>query len=111
MSRDPGTRPRAPSRGRLIARIALGLALLASAATALVKHQDQDNRFCVACHLHQKKMDAMLASPPRALAAAHHGAKGPGHPERCFTCHSGEGVAGWSQVTLLSAWDAARWVA
>ena len=30
---------------------------------------------------------------------------------RCFTCHSGEGMRGWTQVTGLSAWDAARWVA
>lgn len=45
-----------------------------------------------------------------ALAGAHFAAKSAGHPERCFTCHSGEGVTGWSAVTALSAWDAARWV-
>ena len=52
----------------------------------------------------------MVSAPPTTLAAAHYRAHGPGHPERCFTCHSGEGVVGWTQVTLLSAWDAGRWV-
>jgi len=78
---------------------------------AFVKHQDEDNRFCIACHLHREQYDAMVSAPPTTLAAAHHRARGAGHPERCFTCHSGEGLGGWSAVTLLSAWDAARWVA
>ena len=82
-----------------------------AAAVGLVKHQDQDNRFCVACHLHEALSRKTFEPEPRTLAAAHYRAAGPGHPERCFTCHSGEGVRGWTQVTLLSAWDAARWVA
>jgi nitrate/TMAO reductase-like tetraheme cytochrome c subunit len=85
-------------------------AVLAVAAVLFVKHQDQDNRFCVSCHLHQEHFDRMTALHPNHLSAAHFRATGEGHPERCFTCHSGEGVVGWSQVTLLSAWDAARWV-
>jgi len=80
-------------------------------SVAYVKHQDQDNRFCIACHLHQDIYRRTTAVPPGTLAAAHYHARGGGHPERCFTCHSGEGVVGWSEVTLLSAWDAARWVA
>ena len=84
--------------------------MLAVAAVVFVKHQDEDNRFCISCHLHQRHFDQMVARDPTDLAAAHFRAAGPGHPERCFTCHSGEGVVGWSQVTLLSAWDASRWV-
>jgi hypothetical protein len=90
--------------------LALCLALII-ASVAFVKTKDQDNRFCIACHLHQTHFRTMVEPPPRTLAAAHFHAQGPGHPERCFTCHSGEGVWGWSEVTLLSAWDAARWVA
>lgn len=86
------------------------LLAVAAASVAFVKHKDEDNRFCISCHLHEKHYDAMVSSPPTTLASAHHWAKGPGHPQRCFTCHSGEGIWGWSQVTLLSAWDAARWV-
>ena len=78
---------------------------------AIVKRLDEDNRFCVSCHLHGQIMREMTAAPAVTLAGAHHVGKGPGHPDRCFTCHSGEGAWGWTQVTLLSAWDAARWVA
>ena len=76
----------------------------------VVKRLDQDNRFCVACHLHEDLFRDMTATPAVTLAGAHFAAKHALHAERCFTCHSGEGVVGWSQVTLLSAWDAARWV-
>ena len=78
---------------------------------ALVKRLDQENGFCVACHLHGELLKTMTASPALTLAGAHHAARRGGHPERCFTCHSGEGVGGWTEVTLLSAWDAARWIA
>ncbi|HEY3216197.1 MAG TPA: hypothetical protein VGK93_06855 [Candidatus Eisenbacteria bacterium] len=81
-----------------------------AAAVGFVKHKDQDNRWCVACHLHQEFYRRTLSAPPTTLAAAHYRAGGAGHPERCFTCHSGEGLVGWSQVTLLSAWDAGRWL-
>lgn len=78
---------------------------------AIVKRLDEDNRFCVACHLHGEIMRTMTAVPPVTLAGAHAAAPQARHPGRCFTCHSGEGVAGWTQVTVNSAWDAARWVA
>ncbi len=89
---------------------AVGLLAVVAGAVGYVKHKDQDNRFCVACHLHEDFYRRTLARPAATLAAAHYRAAGPGHPERCFTCHSGEGLIGWSQVTLWSAWDAARWV-
>ncbi len=93
---------------------ARGLAILALAGvafTVVIKKMDEDNRFCVSCHLHEQHMADMFAVHPAVLAGAHGHAKHAGHPERCFTCHSGEGVTGWTQVTLLSAWDAVRWVA
>jgi len=103
---------------------ATGLLAAIAFAVGYVKHKDQDNLFCIACHLHEDLYRQTVADPPPTLAAAHYRAEsegagansvqerrpGAGHPERCFTCHSGEGVMGWSQVTLLSAWDAARWV-
>lgn len=112
-----------PSRDRLRAIVGVaGLVVVAvtAASVAFVKHQDEDNRFCVACHLHERLMRESQSSPPPTLSAAHFHADpesvralprgGRGHPERCFTCHSGEGVMGWTQVTVLSGWDAARWV-
>ena len=89
---------------------ACALAFVAG-SVGYVKHLDLDNRFCIACHLHEDLYRHTVSAPPATLAAAHYRARPAGHPERCFTCHSGEGLGGWSKVTLLSAWDAARWVA
>jgi hypothetical protein len=103
------------SRGT-IGTASLVLLVVAVSAVAFVKHQDEDNQFCISCHLHGEFYRRMVDAPPATLAAAHYhypakaGAANAGHPERCFTCHSGEGVTGWTQVTVLSAWDAARWV-
>ena len=101
--------PRRPRRKALLP-LAAGALLLAAAPVALVKHLDNDNNFCISCHLHETHYRGMVATPAATLAGAHFAAKAKGHPERCFTCHSGEGVMGWSAVTALSAWDAARWV-
>lgn len=91
--------------------LAAALVAVSAGSVAFVKYQDTDNRFCISCHLHQDLYRLTIASvPPATLAAAHYGAKHPAHPERCFTCHSGEGVLGWSTVTAYSAYDAARWV-
>jgi len=81
--------------GRPVRRWRWVLVVLAAAVlpVAVVKRLDADNRFCVACHLHGEIMRNMIATPPATLAGAHFRARPPGHPERCFTCHSGEGVA------------------
>ncbi|MEO7866612.1 MAG: cytochrome c3 family protein [Candidatus Eisenbacteria bacterium] len=110
-----------PHRVFLIAALSVVGAL--TAALVVVKRLDEDNRFCVSCHLHEDLSRVTHATPPSTLAAAHFHASADARvgvitakarsvapPTRCFTCHSGEGVVGWSQVTLLSAWDASRWV-
>lgn len=85
--------------------------LLVAIPVTVVKKLDEDNRFCVACHLHGREFREMVGTPGTTLASAHHGAEDRHqHPERCFTCHSGEGITGWTAVTALSAYDAARWV-
>lgn len=89
---------------------AAGLLALATGSVLFVKHKDQDNRFCISCHLHETIYRDMTGDSLVTLATAHYRARHDQHPERCFTCHSGEGVMGWSAVTALSAWDAARWV-
>jgi hypothetical protein len=110
-------------RSRTIGVWTASLLGLSAIAVGYVKHQDQDNRFCVSCHLHEAHYRDTIAMPASTLSAAHFRApadsaragddpphRATAHPERCFTCHSGEGVMGWTQVTVLSAWDAARWV-
>jgi len=101
----------------------LSVLALLTVSLVVVKRLDEDNRFCVSCHLHEDLSRLTHATPSATLAAAHFHAAADARlgvttakerrvapPDRCFTCHSGEGVVGWSQVTLLSAWDATRWV-
>ena len=90
--------------------LAVAVIAIGGAGVAFVKKQDEDNRFCIACHLHEKLYEVTVTAPPRSLAAGHYRARHAAHPERCFTCHSGEGVTGWTAVTVLSGFDAARWV-
>ncbi len=102
-----------PRSGLPIAGLSAFAVLLATGSVIVVKQLDGHNGFCIACHLHETHYRGMVGRPATTLAGAHFAAssrKPAGHPERCFTCHSGEGVAGWSAVTALSAWDAARWV-
>ena len=90
---------------------ATAILALSAASVAFVKYQDTDNRFCISCHLHEDLYRKTVAvAAPATLAAAHYQARHAGHPELCFTCHSGEGMIGWSTVTAFSAYDAARWV-
>lgn len=108
---------------RLFTTALLGCVGLLTVSLIVVKRLDEDNRFCVSCHLHEDLSRETHAAPAGTLAAAHfHAAsdvrlgvvtareRNAAPADRCFTCHSGEGVIGWSQVTLLSAWDASRWV-
>jgi nitrate/TMAO reductase-like tetraheme cytochrome c subunit len=106
---DPAHQTPAPRR-RALAWL-IGLLALAVVPVAVVKKADQDNRFCISCHLHQAIHRNTTGDSLVTLSSAHYRAtRRDRHPERCFTCHSGEGVVGWSAVTALSAWDAGRWV-
>jgi len=107
---DPAHETPAPRRRRAIAWL-IGLLALAAVPTAVVKRLDEDNRFCISCHLHETIYRNTTGDSLVTLSTAHYRAtRRDRHPERCFTCHSGEGLVGWSAVTALSAWDAGRWV-
>src|SRR5262249_26416805 len=101
------------SPGPRRAALAAFALLLLAAPVIVVKQLDGRNGFCISCHLHEPHYRGMVTMPATTLAGAHFegvARKPAGHPERCFTCHSGEGVVGWRAVTALSAWDAGRWV-
>lgn len=61
--------PSLPRRWFLRATLA-GVAVL-SVALVVVKRLDEDNRFCVSCHLHEDLSRLTHAAPPSTLAAAH----------------------------------------
>jgi predicted CXXCH cytochrome family protein len=93
----------------------LGAVALASgtAAIAYVSHREQDNRFCIACHLpegkrlHGELFDRYAGNPPVNLSALHKTKK----ETKCIDCHGGVGVVGRGRVILLSAKDALLYVA
>jgi hypothetical protein len=69
--------------------------------------KERDNRFCVACHLHEEKYDRFLARAARDLAAAH-------NPKRSFTCidcHGGADLPMRLRVWALAAVDTAKFFA
>ncbi len=91
---------------------ALG-AISAPAGWLVTDRLEQDNDFCVSCHLdadtalHESNHADLDTRPPEALAPAHAAA---GHRDgrafRCIDCHGGAGFVGRARVKLLSAKDA-----
>ncbi len=97
------------------------LALAAAAAIAgplgwaVTDHLEQDDAFCVSCHLregvplHRENAEDFRARPPVSLAVAHAAAGNEARPDgafRCIDCHGGTGLLGRARVKLLSARDA-----
>ncbi len=101
--------------GRALPWLALGALVSAPLGWVVTDRLEQDNTFCVACHLepgrplHQAKLDDLAAMPPLTLAAAHGGSPLEGREDpafRCIDCHGGTGPVGRARVKLLSAKDA-----
>ncbi|MCP5058769.1 MAG: hypothetical protein GY937_18870 [bacterium] len=96
----------------MIAALALA-AVAGPSGWVLTDRLEQDNAFCVSCHLdaertlHADNRRDFDARPPEALAPAHAAA---GHPDerpfRCIDCHGGTGFLGRGRVKLHSAKDA-----
>ena len=76
---------------------------------------EQDNAFCVSCHLsaslplHRDNLEDFEARPPVSLAVAHAVAGNEARADgvfRCIDCHGGASPIGRARVKLLSAKDA-----
>lgn len=96
---------------RRLARVAaaVGVAALVAAASLAVLHvKERDNRFCVACHLHEEKFERFTAMAATDLAGAHH-AKDP--HVGCIACHGGADAGMRLKVWALAALDTARYLA
>jgi len=88
----------------------LGLGLSVPVAFAVVLyHKERDDRFCIACHLHEEKFERFLALPTATdLAGAHHAGRG---PVPCIGCHGGADPGMQLRVWGLAALDTLRFLA
>jgi predicted CXXCH cytochrome family protein len=78
--------------GSLAQRLAVGVAAIIGTFIvgvlflAGLAAKERDDRFCVACHLHDEKFERLTASSTADLAGLHHNKK----PEiGCIACHGG----------------------
>ena len=95
---------------RLLLR--LGLAAGASLVFAVVflialAAKERDNRFCIACHLHEEKSTRFLAPVRLDLAAAHNAKM----TFRCIDCHGGADLGMRLRVWAVAAADTAKFLA
>ena len=70
--------------------------------------KERDNRFCVACHLHDEKFMRLLALPPTDLAGLHHG-RDPS--VGCIACHGGTDTRMRLAVRAVAALDTLKFLA
>jgi hypothetical protein len=78
-----------------------GLLLLGLAA------KERDDRFCIACHLHEGKFTRFRADVASDLAGRHHVRKG----IRCIDCHGGADPAQRLRVWAVAGLDTVRFLA
>lgn len=101
-----GRRARAWAAGAVL--LGLGLCLPVAFGTALYR-KEQDDRFCLACHLHEEKFERFLArSAATDLAGAHHAGR---EAVRCIDCHGGADVGMRLRVWGRAAVDTLRFLA
>jgi nitrate/TMAO reductase-like tetraheme cytochrome c subunit len=77
------------------------------ASVEITDYLEQDNRFCIACHLHETIFDNFLARDPRlvTMAGAHHH-KG---EVKCIDCHVGATVTDKLIIKGIAGWDTVRY--
>lgn len=89
------------------ALVAAGLCLPVAFGGVLYK-KEQDNRFCVACHLHEEKFSRFLAAPAATdLAGAHHTSR---RGVRCIDCHGGADPVMRLRVWAVAGFDTLRFL-
>ena len=86
-------------RGALFFLLTFGISLLSLATLA---QKERDDRFCVACHLHEEKFTRFQAPVAQDLVGAHFHA---GSSVRCIDCHGGADLPMRLQVWALAGLD------
>jgi len=82
-----------------------GLVVLSGITLLGLSVVERDDRFCVACHLHDDKYDRFLATPQRDLTAAHHQ-----KDVRCIDCHGGADAGMRLRVWTIAAVDTGKFL-
>ncbi|MBI4270191.1 MAG: hypothetical protein HY615_07635 [Candidatus Rokubacteria bacterium] len=90
------------SVGAVAAVVVAGLFLIGLAA------KERDNRFCVACHLHDEKLDRLTAAKPIDLAGFHYRRDA---SAGCIACHGGADLAMRTKVWAVATFDTVKFFA
>jgi nitrate/TMAO reductase-like tetraheme cytochrome c subunit len=79
------------------------------AAMEVTDYLEEDNRFCISCHLHEQIFDAFMTATPTlvTLAGAHHH-KG---ETKCIDCHIGATFTDKVIIKAIAGWDTFKYLA
>jgi nitrate/TMAO reductase-like tetraheme cytochrome c subunit len=69
--------------------------------------KERNNRFCVACHLHEEKFARLNAPPAADLAGFHHGSDA---SVGCIACHGGADLLMRVEVWAVAGADTVRFL-
>jgi hypothetical protein len=83
------------------------LLLLAAAFLSGLAAKERDNRFCVACHLHDEKFGRLMALSPTDLAGFHHRRK---DEVGCIACHGGAALDMRLRVWAVAGLDTVKFL-
>jgi predicted CXXCH cytochrome family protein len=77
------------------------------ASVEVTDHLEEDNNFCIACHLHEEKFKDFMTDVPRlvVLAGAHHH-KG---EVKCIDCHIGATFGDKLVIKAIAGWDTVQY--
>ncbi|MBI3827242.1 MAG: NapC/NirT family cytochrome c [Candidatus Rokubacteria bacterium] len=82
-----------------------GLVVVAALSVLGLAAKERDDRFCIACHLHDEKFERFTTTPARDLTAAHHV-----KDVRCIDCHGGADPPMRLRVWTIAAIDTGRFL-
>ena len=84
----------------------VGLPVLMVLSLAGLAAKERDDRFCISCHLHEKKFDRFVNAPARDLTGPHHA-----KDVRCIDCHGGADLPMRLRVWTVAGIDTLRYLA
>jgi len=99
--------------GSLARRLAVGVAAIIGAFIigvlflAGLAAKERDDRFCVACHLHDEKFERLIASSAADLAGLHHNKKA---EVGCIACHGGADLGMRLRVWTVAGVDTLKFL-